>query len=136
MANNFINNLSDLILDVSDEDTQWDDGQRGNYWTGYHGYDLTGDQIGDVPYAIQRVFQIMETRIPEVRFYLFSPAAKILEIAERSLPILDLGKAEDSFPVMHPIQHDQVAWSLAEDRKNASSPAAAGIYLGESAECC
>ena len=63
----------------------------GNYWSEIQrGYDLDGDGIGDRPHTIQNVFQVLENDYPEVRFYLFSLAAQILEMAERALPILEL----------------------------------------------
>ncbi len=111
-ANNFINNLSSLLLDVSDRETAWSDGRAGNYWSGYDGYDLDRDGIGDIPYSIQNVFQVLESNIPEVRFYLLSPAARILEIAEHSLPILELGDARDPLPLMKPAVNDRVPWHM------------------------
>ncbi len=128
-GNNFVGNLSDLILDVSDKGTSWNMPGDGNYWTSYRGYDLSADGVGDVPHSIQQVFQVMETKVPEIRFYLFSPASELLEIAERALPILDLGKAKDQAPHIRQLAHDDVPWESVETNMFKSSRAGAGLYL-------
>ncbi len=133
VRNNFINNLSDLLLDVSDLETRWADAGRGNYWSSYHGYDLDRDGIGDLPYPIQNVFQILETRVPEVRFYLLSPAAEVLEAAERALPILRLGDAQDPRPAMFPIANSEVPWTLGGGRALAGSLTLALFFMGATA---
>ena len=128
-GNNFINNLSDLILDVSDHDTVWHDRNGGNHWTGYQGFDLDHDGLGDRPHGIQRVFQMMETRVPEVRFLTFSPAAEILEQAERALPILNLGAASDGLPHVRSLENDGVAWDSVKAKGAGGSGLAAVVYL-------
>jgi nitrous oxidase accessory protein len=133
VRNNFINNLSDLLLDVSDLETRWADAGGGNYWSSYRGYDLDRDGIGDLPYPIQNVFQILETRVPEVRFYLLSPAAEVLKAAERALPILRLGDAQDPRPAMFPIANSEVPWALGGDRPLTGSLTLALLFLGATA---
>jgi len=128
-SNNFIHNLSDLLLDVGSVDIEWTDADGGNYWSGYSGFDLDGDGIGDRPHTIQNVFQVLENDYPEVRFYLFSLAAQILEMAERALPILALGRAQDEAPLMRPVPIDEVPWSHAQAGYSQASVAAAVIYL-------
>ena len=129
VGNNFLNNLSELLLDVSDMDTQWADSERGNYWSRYRGYDLDRDGIGDVPHQIQNAFQSLEASAPGVRFYVLSPAAKILEIAERALPILVQGDAVDPRPLLRPAANSGVPWERAATMTLEPSPWAAGAYL-------
>ncbi len=128
LQNNFINNLSELLLDVSDRETQWADESGGNYWSNHSGFDLDADGIGDLPFSIQNVFQIMESGNPEVRFYLLSPAAKILELAESALPILELGDARDPSPLMMPVTNHDVPWEMVTTSQRQSSWAWAGLY--------
>jgi len=128
-GNNFLDNLSELLLDVSDRETRWADESGGNHWSRYRGWDLDGDGIGDVPFGIQNVFQVMESRVPEVRFYLLSPAAEILRAAERALPILSLGEVEDPRPLMRPAANREVPWSEAGASVGRPSPLWALLYL-------
>ncbi|MCP4657860.1 MAG: hypothetical protein GY856_20830, partial [bacterium] len=101
----------------------------GNHWSGYRGYDLDGDGIGDRPYTIQNVFQVLESDYPEVRFYLLSPAAEILEVAERALPILELGRARDDAPRLRPLANEDVPWAKMRHGGMERSPEAAVVYL-------
>jgi len=133
VRNNFINNLSDLLLDVSDLETQWADVDGGNYWSSYRGYDLDGDGAGDLPFPIQNVFQILETKVPEVRFYLLSPAAEVLKAAERALPILRLGDAEDPLPAMFPVANREVPWEESAAHTGSGSAMWAMIFLAGTA---
>jgi len=133
VRNNFINNLSDLLLDVSDLETRWADARGGNYWSSYRGYDLDGDGAGDLPFSIQNVFQILETKVPEVRFYLLSPAAEVLKAAERALPILRLGDAEDPLPAMFPVANREVPWGESTARTESGSAVWAMIFLAGTA---
>ncbi len=129
VQNNFLNNLSNLIVDGKESRTAWTNESGGNYWSNYRGYDLDKDGIGDIPHRLQNVFQIMEIDVPEVRFYLFSPAAEILEVAERTLPILDLGTERDPQPIMHPIDNNEGPWYLIDTHRLGASPLFASAYL-------
>jgi nitrous oxidase accessory protein len=129
VGNNFIGNLSDLILDVSDTDTEWQGDGGGNHWSAYRGFDLDGDGVGDRPHEIQRVFQVAETRVPEVRFLVFGAAAQILAEAERALPILNLGAAADSLPRVRPLANEGVPWRRIEAGGDGHSRLAAAAYL-------
>lgn len=129
IKNNFINNLSNLLVDGKESKTVWAKKDGGNFWSNYHGYDLDGDGLGDVPFKIQNVFQVMETKIPEIRFYLNSPAAQILEVAERSLPILDLGTESDPVPVVKPLKNERVPWDKTKELLFSGSPFFALIYF-------
>jgi nitrous oxidase accessory protein len=129
LRNNFIGNLSELLLDVSDRETAWAGAEGGNHWSRYRGYDLERDGLGDVPFGIQNVFQVMESDVPEVRFYLLSPAAEVLRVAEEALPILRLGDAEDPRPQMNPQANQAVPWPAAETARLEPSSAWAVLYL-------
>jgi len=133
VRNNFINNLSELLLDVSDAETRWADSDGGNHWSGYRGYDLDGDGAGDLPFPIQNVFQVLETKVPEVRFYLLSPAAEVLKAAEHALPILRLGDAEDPLPSLLPVANHDVPWDSVNSGGRDGSTVAASLFLVGSA---
>ena len=127
--NNFVNNLSELLLDVGSVDIQWANDEGGNHWSSYRGYDLDGDGIGDRPYTIQNVFQVLESDYPEVRFYLFSLAAEILKAAEKALPILELGRTQDPAPRVRPLTAPETPWAKVQMGYRQGSAAAAAIYL-------
>jgi nitrous oxidase accessory protein len=127
--NNFINNLSNLLIHNKETHTTWASDLGGNYWSDYKGYDLDGDGLGDIPHRIQDTFQVIETNIPEVRFYRFSPAAEILEIAERTLPILGLGNEKDPLPRFRPIDNAEVPWPKAADFASSVSLFSALAYF-------
>jgi len=129
LQNNFINNLSDLLQDVGDMEITWANETGGNFWSDHEGYDLDTDGWGDQPFSIQNAFQVMESSTPEVRFYLLSPAAKILELAETTLPILDLGEAQDPSPLMKPSENADVPWEMLVSRETDRALAWAGFYL-------
>ena len=128
-ANNFLGNLTELLLDVSDLETLWADDEGGNHWSTYRGYDLDRNGLGDVPFSIQNVFQVLESDVPEVRFYLLSPAAEVLKAAEEGLPILRLGDAQDPAPRMRAMANQDVPWERARERDLEPSAGWAVFYL-------
>ncbi len=99
--NNFVENLSPIEVIGGHTDNKWN-GAVGNYWSDYEGYDLDGDGIGDVPHTIYNAFNQMEGDFPRLRIYLYSPAAKALEIAERSFPVFRHSPETDEHPRMTP----------------------------------
>ena len=111
--NNFIDNLSPLQLIGRSTTTKWSENGRGNFWSDYDGYDLNGDERGDVPQKIQNVFEYLEGNHPRLRIYLDSPAAKATAAAERSFPILRGSGEIDDAPLMKPVP---VYYEFAEAR--------------------
>jgi nitrous oxidase accessory protein len=129
IQNNFINNLGTLVMDVKKTSTAWVDESGGNFWTSYRGYDLDGDGWGDLPHTIQNVFQVLESEIPEIRFYLHSPSAEVLEMAEQALPILELGLEKDNAPLMKAAQNSEVPWDKTQLLVAGSNPLLAIIFI-------
>ena len=127
--NNFLSNLTSLAVDAKGFPNYWADEGVGNYWSDYNGYDLNDDGIGDTPHKLQNVFVFLEDDYPEVRLYLYSPAAQALEIAEKMFPILIQTNKADPFPVMDPIQNDLVPWSDFELSENKISLAFSGLFI-------
>ncbi len=101
--NNFVSNLSPLLLIGRTTTTRWELNGRGNYWSDYGGYDLDHDGIGDVPHKIQNVFDYMEGNFPRLRLYLESPAAQGLALAERLFPVVVGSREIDRAPLVHPV---------------------------------
>jgi nitrous oxidase accessory protein len=100
--NSFIDNLSPLVIVGKRTGSHWSECGRGNYWSGYGGYDLDGDGVGDVPMQIQNAFQYLEGRNGLVRLFLYSPAAQALAAASSAFPIVCVGEESDPHPLMEP----------------------------------
>jgi nitrous oxidase accessory protein len=80
------------------------DGGRGNYWAAAatDGYDLDGDGVLDAPYAAGSPLAELGRDREGLRLFLASPAARVLEWAERTFPVFDAGGALDPCPLASP----------------------------------
>jgi nitrous oxidase accessory protein len=122
IGNNFISNLASVMMDASIvETTYWNENGRGNFWSDYEGYDLDFNEIGDVPHSLLNVFEYIESDHPAIRFYLYSPAATLLEIAEKRLPILRRGNVEDTSPLFKIKDNNNVPWDLMRNKDTKAS---------------
>ncbi|MDG6222094.1 MAG: NosD domain-containing protein [Candidatus Bathyarchaeota archaeon] len=50
--NNFINNMHDVFIGVPDCKNDWDNGEKGNYWSNFKGSDVNNDGISEISYVI------------------------------------------------------------------------------------
>jgi len=80
-GNRFTSNRGDVVLSGGDSATAWSIDGRGNYWSGYRGFDFDGDGVGDAPHPVAGAFERLEGTNPAVRLFLQSPAAAGLELA-------------------------------------------------------
>lgn len=128
--NNFISNLSEVIMDGSaGATTTWSAGGRGNFWSAYEGYDIDGDGVGDVPYQLQSIFEYLELDYPAVRFYLYSPASQLLAVAEKRLPILRKSTVEDPLPIFKQLPNSDVPWGRLEKYDTRSAPIHCALWI-------
>lgn len=79
-------NLSALVLSGSTTTTRFEENGRGNFWSGYSGFDFDGDGVGERPHPVLGAFEKLEGNNPAARLFLQSPAAGALELAARALP--------------------------------------------------
>lgn len=77
------------------------DGGRGNYWAAAaaDGYDLDGDGVLDAPYASGSPLAELGRDREGLRLFLGSPAARVMDWAERTFPVFDAGGALDPCPL-------------------------------------
>jgi nitrous oxidase accessory protein len=97
--NNFIENSFDVRTDSPRNNNLFD----GNYWSNYEGYDLDRDGIGDVPYRPVSLFSIIIERQPESLILLRSMFIRLLDTAERIMPVLTPQTLYDENPKMQRI---------------------------------
>jgi nitrous oxidase accessory protein len=113
--NNFVDNLTILQLVGKSTTTKWSEHGRGNFWSGYDGYDMNEDGRGDVPQRVQDVFEYIEGNHPRLQIYLDSPAAKALAVAERTFPVLKGSQEIDSAPLMRAVD---LRYPFANESRN------------------
>jgi len=72
-----------------------------NWWDGYHGWDLNHDGAGDVPYHPVRLFSLLVERAQPALLLQRSLFVRMLDAAERALPVLTPTGVVDARPMMH-----------------------------------
>jgi nitrous oxidase accessory protein len=128
--NNFVDNLSPLVLVGKKSGSQWTMGGRGNYWSTYDGYDIDGDGIGDIPMKIENVFQYLEGRNANVRLYLYSPASQALGLAAKAFPVMAISMEADRAPLIRPLALEGMpAVRLSADVRPSAGGSAAWALL-------
>ncbi len=81
----------------------WSHDGAGNYWSDYAGFDADGNQIGDLPYRAQSLFEDLLEQYPELRLFQLSPATDALDLAAKAFPIFQPHpKLADDAPLMVP----------------------------------
>jgi nitrous oxidase accessory protein len=100
-GNNFVDNRVQVMY-VANRRQDWSHDGRGNYWSDYLGWDLSGDGVGDQPYepndAVDRLFWMY----PMARVLMNSPSVQLLRWVQRAFPILRPSGVQDSAPLMRP----------------------------------
>jgi nitrous oxidase accessory protein len=72
----------------------------GNWWDTYRGWDLDHDGIGDVPYHPVRLFALLVEHAQPALLLQRSLFVKLLDAAERALPVLTPAAVADARPLM------------------------------------
>jgi nitrous oxidase accessory protein len=97
-GNTIAGNAVSAALPTGRSENRWD----GNYWSDYRGYDLDGNERGDVPHQAGSVFAYLTENMPPARLFLLSPAIQALEFAERTFPIVNVPNVTDPSPSTKP----------------------------------
>ncbi|HEX7076828.1 MAG TPA: nitrous oxide reductase family maturation protein NosD [Candidatus Eisenbacteria bacterium] len=136
--NDFVNDDYPVALDMRYSDNRFDDGRRGNYWSGNAPYDLDGDGASDVPYSPVSAFAFLSKRYPDLAILAQSPAANALTMAERTIPALRPSQIVDRFPLVAPApvgagaggsRGTRAAGDEAPGARRGSFPTAAAFLL-------
>ena len=95
-GNNFLYNSFDLSYNSNLNDNLFE----GNFWSGYTGYDLDKNGIGDVPYRPVKLFSYIVNRTPETIVLLRSLFMDIIDFSEKVSPVFTPDKLFDERPLM------------------------------------
>jgi nitrous oxidase accessory protein len=95
-ANAFARNSFDIAANGDGNSTDLD----GNWWDGYHGWDLDHDGAGDVPYRPMRLFAALVERSHPALLFQHALFVRLLDAAERVLPVLTPASVVDHHPLM------------------------------------
>ena len=99
-GNAFIGNDQQIYY-VGSKDLEWGtDGQPGNFWSDYMGWDQDGDGLGDRPYRLDSFTSTLIYRYPAAILLLRSPAMELLAHMEESLPLLRVPTIVDKTPMI------------------------------------
>ena len=98
--NNFLYNSFDVAYTGRLNDNRF----TNNYWSGYSGYDLDKDGIGDVPFRPVTLFSYLVNRTPEAIVLLRSMFIDMLDFSEKVSPIFTPADLIDEQPQMKRIQ--------------------------------
>ncbi|MEP2025686.1 MAG: nitrous oxide reductase family maturation protein NosD [Reichenbachiella sp.] len=94
--NNFINNALDIAYNSKMNDNEF----THNHWSGYSGYDLDRDGIGDVPYRPVKLFSYIIGQCPESIVLLRSLFVDIINFSEKVSPVFTPDNLLDPSPAM------------------------------------
>lgn len=98
-GNGFTGNTFDVVVNNRATDATF----RGNWWAAYRGWDLDRDGTGDVPHHPVRLFALLVERAEPALLLQRSLFVRLLDAAERAVPVLTPDAVVDTAPRMRPI---------------------------------
>lgn len=104
VSNNFVDNTEQVEVRGGGtlKGNNWYVQGKGNYWSDYVGYDENNDGIGEIPYKSESLFESIIDKYPNLRLFVFSPAAQAIELASDAFPVFKPDpKVTDNFPLMN-----------------------------------
>ncbi|WP_106794014.1 nitrous oxide reductase family maturation protein NosD [Aquimarina sp. Aq78] len=94
--NNFMYNSFDVSYNSKLNDNKFDN----NYWSGYTGYDLDKNGVGDVPYRPVKLFSYIVNRTPETIILMRSLFIDMIDFSEKVSPVFTPDDLLDKYPLM------------------------------------
>lgn len=101
--NNFLDNDYQVSLDMRRTRNRLHRNGVGNHWSDARPYDLDGDGLGDAPHQPVGFFAFVSKQFPDLTVFAGSPAVVALDMAQRSLPALQLTELTDPHPLPQPV---------------------------------
>ncbi|GIU20923.1 MULTISPECIES: nitrous oxide reductase family maturation protein NosD [unclassified Shewanella] len=98
-GNQFIDNFSQVKY-VGDAQLEWSRAGRGNYWSGYLGWDHNLDGIGNTAYRPNDNIDKLFWLYPEANFLMDSPIVVVLRWVQRQFEITESSGIIDSYPLL------------------------------------
>ena len=98
-GNQFIDNFSQVKY-VGDSLLEWSHQGRGNYWSGYLGWDHNSDGIGNTAYQPNDNIDKLFWLYPEANFLMDSPIVMVLRWVQRQFEITEISGIVDSYPLL------------------------------------
>lgn len=103
-GNSFIDNHVAAFVDTRSQ-VNWNDSERGNYWSDARPIDLTGDGTSEVRHQPAGSIEHLVHERPQAGVFAHSPAFDVIRLAESSFPVLSDPGAVDHHPLVEP-RHD------------------------------
>lgn len=97
-GNSFVGNTFDLVVNGRGTTATFE----GNYWDAYAGWDLDRDGTGDVPHHPVRLFALLVGRAESALLLHRSLFVRLIDAAERAVPVLTPDDVRDVRPLMQP----------------------------------
>ncbi|WP_299808618.1 nitrous oxide reductase family maturation protein NosD [uncultured Shewanella sp.] len=99
-ANQFIDNFSQVKY-VGDALLEWSKAGRGNYWSGYLGWDHNLNGVGNTAYQPNDNIDKLFWLYPEANFLMDSPIIVVLRWVQRQFEITPQSGIVDSYPLLN-----------------------------------
>ncbi|HJO23150.1 MAG: nitrous oxide reductase family maturation protein NosD [Myxococcota bacterium] len=99
--NDFVGNRLQAKF-VGSRSLHWGQEGRGNYWSGYVGWDSDRNGVGNQPYYATNLGNWLVFTFPVLRLVLESPSMTLLRRVESQFPVLRRAALIDDFPLMKP----------------------------------
>jgi nitrous oxidase accessory protein len=94
--NTFMRNTFDLSANGDAPNAHF----SGNFWESYRGWDLDHDGVGDIPFHPLRLFAVVQEHAPMALLLQRSLFVRLLDLAERAIPVLTPVAVVDARPLM------------------------------------
>jgi nitrous oxidase accessory protein len=95
---------------------EWNDTDRGNYWSGTRVVDRDGDGVSEIRHRPIGIVENIVAERPQAAVFANSPAFEAVRLAESSFPVIDAPGVVDRRPLAEP-NHD---WRAYESETEAT----------------